>query len=146
MNLTVPGAVSALEAAFSGLLAADRPVGTRVHSRRGRTLAAMCGDVSFSCTVLLDAADLTSYPLGDGLRAAVEDAGGVDLPGQARAEGEARRVRGVPGREPRTIRGEGMGVPPSPGRSPRWAPTSGSGRPVAASRVADQQQLVDFQL
>ena len=75
-------------------------------------------------------------------RRAVEDAGGVDLLGRARARGEeARRVRVLAVRNPCAIRGEGMGAPPSPGRSPRSARTSGSGRPVAASRVAYRQQL-----
>lgn len=43
-------------------LAASRPKGLRVHSRRPRALATMCGDVRFRRTVLLDGAGLTRYP------------------------------------------------------------------------------------
>ena len=70
MNLTVPGAVSALEAAFSGLLAAGcEGDGLAGFERRALAiaLATMCGDVSFSRTVLLDEAGCTSYPLDDEL-------------------------------------------------------------------------------
>lgn len=48
-------------------LAASRPAGLRVHSRRPRTLATMCGDVRFRRTVLLDGAGLTVYPLDEEL-------------------------------------------------------------------------------
>lgn len=48
-------------------LAASRPAGLRVHSRRPRTLATMCGDVRFRRTVLLDGAGLTRYPLDEEL-------------------------------------------------------------------------------
>lgn len=47
-----------------------------------------------------------------GPRAAGEDQGGVAVPGQAGAQGrEARRARGVPRRQPGTIRGEGLEAP-----------------------------------
>lgn len=48
-------------------LAASRPMGSRVHSRRPRSLATMCGDVRFSRTVLIDGAGLTRYPLDEEL-------------------------------------------------------------------------------
>ena len=48
-------------------LAASRPKGLRVHSRRPRTLATMCGDVRFRRTVLVDGAGLTRYPLDEEL-------------------------------------------------------------------------------
>ena len=48
-------------------LAASRPRGSRVHSRRPRSLATMCGDVRFSRTVLIDGAGLTRYPLDEEL-------------------------------------------------------------------------------
>lgn len=37
-------------------LAASRPAGLREHSPRPRTLATMCSDVRFCCTVLADCA------------------------------------------------------------------------------------------
>ena len=43
-------------------LASSRPAGSRSHSRRRRTLATLSGDVSFTRTVLLDAAGSTLYP------------------------------------------------------------------------------------
>ena len=104
MNLTVPGAVAALESAFSELLresprgfeafessakriadaccaeamgralgardrelAASRPEGSRIHSRRPRALATLSGDVRFERTLLLDAAGSTSCPLDEEL-------------------------------------------------------------------------------
>ena len=48
-------------------LAASRPRGSRVHSRRPRSLATMCGDVRSSRTVLIDGAGLTRYPLDEEL-------------------------------------------------------------------------------
>lgn len=48
-------------------LRASRPAGSRVHSRRPRTLATVTGDVRFSRTVLLDASGSTSYPLDEAL-------------------------------------------------------------------------------
>jgi len=48
-------------------LVASRPAETRVHSRRGRTLATMTGDVRFVRTVLLDRAGNTAYPLDEEL-------------------------------------------------------------------------------
>lgn len=48
-------------------LAASRPRGSRVHSRRPRALATMCGDVRFARTVLVDGAGLTRYPLDEEL-------------------------------------------------------------------------------
>ena len=61
-------------------LAASRPKGLRVHSRRPRTLATMCGDVRFRRTVLLDGAGLTRYPLDEEL----------DLPAGDRVSPSAR--------------------------------------------------------
>lgn len=104
MNLTVPGAVAALEAAFSELLresprgfeafessarrlanaccaeamgraleardrelAEGRPRGSRVHSRRARTLATLSGDVRFERSVLLGPDGSTLCPLDEEL-------------------------------------------------------------------------------
>ncbi|MEE0475526.1 MAG: UPF0236 family protein, partial [Collinsella stercoris] len=61
-------------------LAASRPKGLRVHSRRPRTLATMCGDVRFRRTVLVDGAGLTRYPLDEEL----------DLPAGDRVSPSAR--------------------------------------------------------
>lgn len=61
-------------------LAASRPKGLRVHSRRPRALATMCGDVRFRRTVLLDGAGLTRYPLDEEL----------DLPAGDRVSPSAR--------------------------------------------------------
>ena len=61
-------------------LAASRPAGLRVHSRRPRTLATMCGDVRFRRTVLVDGAGLTRYPLDEEL----------DLPAGDRVSPSAR--------------------------------------------------------
>ena len=85
MNLSiVPGAAAALEAALSELMAsspagfarleeardrellASRPSGSRVRSRRPRTLATTMGDVTFRRTLLLDAAGNTLCPLDEG--------------------------------------------------------------------------------
>lgn len=56
----------ALEARDRELLA-SRPAGSRVHSRRPRTLATALGDVTFRRTVLLDAAGRTLCPLDEEL-------------------------------------------------------------------------------
>ena len=48
-------------------LAASRPAGLRVHSRRPRALATMCGDVRFRRTALVDGAGLARYPLDEEL-------------------------------------------------------------------------------
>lgn len=56
----------ALEARDRELLA-SRPSGSRVHSRRPRTLATTMGDVTFRRTLLLDAAGNTLCPLDEGL-------------------------------------------------------------------------------
>ncbi len=61
-------------------LAASRPKGLRVHSRRPRALATMCGDVRFRRTVLVDGAGLTRYPLDEEL----------DLPAGDRVSPSAR--------------------------------------------------------
>lgn len=61
-------------------LAASRQKGLRVHSRRPRTLATMCGDVRFRRTVLVDGAGLTRYPLDEEL----------DLPAGDRVSPSAR--------------------------------------------------------
>lgn len=61
-------------------LAASRPKGLRVHSRRPRTLATMCGDVRFRRTVLVDGAGLARYPLDEEL----------DLPAGDRVSPSAR--------------------------------------------------------
>ena len=57
----------ALEARDSELLASSRPAGSRVHSRRPRTLATTMGDVTFRRTLLLDAAGRTLCPLDEEL-------------------------------------------------------------------------------
>ncbi len=61
-------------------LAASRPAGLRVHSRRPRALATMCGDVRFRRTVLVDGAGLARYPLDEEL----------DLPAGDRVSPSAR--------------------------------------------------------
>lgn len=61
-------------------LAASRPKGLRVHSRRPRALATMCGDVRFRRTVLVDGAGLARYPLDEEL----------DLPAGDRVSPSAR--------------------------------------------------------
>lgn len=61
-------------------LAASRPRGLRVHSRRPRTLATMCGDVRFRRTVPVGGAGLTRYPLDEEL----------DLPAGDRVSPSAR--------------------------------------------------------
>ena len=48
-------------------LVASRPAGSRVHSRRPRTLATTMGDVTFRRTLLLDAAGSTLCPLDEEL-------------------------------------------------------------------------------
>lgn len=57
----------ALEARDRELLASSRPAGSRVHSRRPRTLATTMGDVTFSRSLLLDAAGNTLCPLDEEL-------------------------------------------------------------------------------
>lgn len=57
----------ALEAYDRKLLASSRPAGSRVHSRRARTLATTMGDVTFRRALLLDAAGSTLCPLDEEL-------------------------------------------------------------------------------
>ena len=57
----------ALERRDRELLASSRPAGSKVHSRRPRTLATTMGDVTFRRSLLLDAAGRTLCPLDEEL-------------------------------------------------------------------------------
>lgn len=63
----------ALEARDRELLASSRPAGSKVHSRRPRTLATTMGDVTFGRTLLLDAAGNTLCPLDEELELPLGD-------------------------------------------------------------------------
>ena len=70
LGLARRSAAEAMSLALEGWdreLAASRPAGATVHSRRARTLATMTGDVRFERTVLLDPCGSTLYPLDEAL-------------------------------------------------------------------------------
>ena len=145
----------ALEALDRELVASSGQAGSRVHSRRTRTLATTLGDVTFRRTVLLGGAGNTAcpldeelgLPLGDRVSPAAREflvTCAATPPRSAAARRWARwrpssstctrcawrrsRARGLP-REPTRWRGSGAGCTRD-SSSPR-APARGPARPAA---------------
>ncbi len=133
MNLTVPGAVAALESAFSELLRGSPPGFESFEASAKRIANACCAEAMGTMgaerqhvyKVRMGSFPRAWPPEGADARARARSrllsgfglprgtGGGVPLRGEEGAQGrEAREARVLAARKPRTIRGEGVGVPP----------------------------------